>query len=216
MIKERKRLWWIRRRDLMRGGKERGIEREKANVYNHKFDLLSNKQMAFTSLKKIPFNEISRPLHLIFTFWYANNKVWIPFYTFSNWEGRYINRFVGTPKAMNIVKAAWSMFLLWPGITISRPSHLRVSPALLGSKLQDSQRRGVEFELRLEAHVFSFLWNSSILLWNILGPDDDTELDEPITSKLFPERQILDYSKLKECADDNVEFDKNCRKFSKE
>ena len=32
----------------------------------------------------------------------------------------------------------------------------------------------------------------------------------------FPKRQILDYSKLKEFADDNFEFDENGRKFSKQ
>ena len=31
----------------------------------------------------------------------------------------------------------------------------------------------------------------------------------------FPKRQILDYSKLKELADDNFEFDENGRTFSK-
>ena len=31
----------------------------------------------------------------------------------------------------------------------------------------------------------------------------------------FPKRQILDYSKLKDFADDNFGFDENRRKFSK-
>ena len=31
----------------------------------------------------------------------------------------------------------------------------------------------------------------------------------------FPKRQILDSSKLKECADDNLKHDENGRKFSK-
>ena len=33
---------------------------------------------------------------------------------------------------------------------------------------------------------------------------------------LFPKRQILDSSKLKEFADDNFKFDENRRKFSKQ
>ena len=33
-------------------------------------------------------------------------------------------------------------------------------------------------------------------------------------SQLFPKRQILDSSKLKEFADDNFKFDENGRKFS--
>ena len=31
----------------------------------------------------------------------------------------------------------------------------------------------------------------------------------------FPERQILDFSKLKDSADDKIKFDENGRKFSK-
>ena len=34
-------------------------------------------------------------------------------------------------------------------------------------------------------------------------------------NKLFPKRQILDFSKLKEFADDNFKLDKNGRKLSK-
>ena len=36
-----------------------------------------------------------------------------------------------------------------------------------------------------------------------------------LSARSFPKRQILDFSKLKEFADDNFEFDENRRKFSK-
>ena len=36
-----------------------------------------------------------------------------------------------------------------------------------------------------------------------------------LTSNYTTERQILDFFKLKEFADDNFKFDKNCTKFSK-
>ena len=32
----------------------------------------------------------------------------------------------------------------------------------------------------------------------------------------FPKRQILDFAKLKEVADDNFKFDENARKFSRQ
>ena len=39
--------------------------------------------------------------------------------------------------------------------------------------------------------------------------------DFVVKSSTFPERQILDSSKLKEFADDHFEFAENCGKFSK-
>ena len=36
-----------------------------------------------------------------------------------------------------------------------------------------------------------------------------------LKSQLFPKRQILESSKLKEFADDNFKVDENCNKFSK-
>ena len=36
-----------------------------------------------------------------------------------------------------------------------------------------------------------------------------------LNAQPFPKCQILDYSKLKEFADDNVKFDENGRRFSK-
>ena len=66
-------------------------------------------------------------------------------------------------------------------------------------------------------NCFNLLSNNKILALSILKAFVDylNCLEILDFNYLFPKRQILDSSKLKEFADDNFRFDKNGRKFSK-